>query len=354
MLQQRHQEDAAGAATVLVTGGSGFVASHCISQLLASGFRVKTTVRSQAGEERVREVHAEDGTELSSSLSFVNANLSADPGWEHAVDGCSYVLHVASPLPSAAPKNENEIIEPALGGTMRVLRAAHRAGVRRVVLTSSFAAISHPRIGHAGPYTEADWTDPVAPGVSAYTKAKILAEKAAWDFVRQRGAPELAVVNPAVVLGPMLSPNCSTSILLIKRMLDGGLPFAPQLCYGIADVRDVADLHIRAMLDPAARGERFIAVSGKSMSIIEIGNLIRSQLGQRASRVAKYEAPNWAIRLLALVHPTAKQVKSGLGERRDGSNDKARSVLGWAPRSNEEAIMATCDSLLRLKLVKQA
>lgn len=212
--------------------------------------------------------------------------------------------------------------------------------------------MSYARDMDTAEFTEADWSDLSIPTLTAYGRSKTLAEKDAWDFVRQKGGPELTAVNPTVILGPVMCPDYSPSISLIQRMLDGNLPLAPKLSYGIVDVRDVADLHIRAMTDPAANGERFVAIAGETMSIYEIARVLRSRLGAHGAKAPRFEMPNWAMRLLALVSPAANQVTSDLGKERRAGNEKARSLLGWSPRSNEEAIMATCESLLRLKLVK--
>jgi len=237
-------------STVLVTGGSGFIASRCILKLLAAGHQVRTTVRSLKREGEVRALLKQDGSEPRERLSFVAADLEHDAGWPQVVDGCEYVLHVASPLSAGAPRNEDELIVPAREGTLRVLRAARDAGVRRVVLTSSFAAIAYGQPPRRAPFDETNWTDPRGRDVSAYAKSKTLAERAAWDFLaREGGGLELAAVNPVVVLGPVLGSDYSASIQLVKRLLDGG-PGCPQLQLGLVDVRDVADLHLSAMTHP--------------------------------------------------------------------------------------------------------
>src|SRR4051794_39885811 len=265
---------------VLVTGGSGFIGAHCIKRLHEDGFRVRTTVRSLAREGEVRDMVG-DGP-----LEVVTADLTADDGWAEAVAGCAFVLHVASPFPLGQPKNEDELIVPARDGALRVLRAARDAGVQRVVLTSSFAAI---RYGHGHPdtvYDETSWTDVDGEGVSAYAKSKTIAERAAWDFVGGEGASlELAVVNPVAVLGPLLGSDLSTSIELVKRLIDGSMPGTPKVAYGLVDVRDVADLHVRAMTEPAAAGERFLAIGEDFRWISEIGGGGGGGAPARARRV---------------------------------------------------------------------
>ncbi len=194
---------------------------------------------------------------------------------------CDYVLHVASPFPAKVPDDENELIIPAREGALRVLRASRDAGVKRVVLTSSFAAIGYGQKPQSKPFDETNWTDPAGEGVTAYVKSKTLAERAAWDFIaREGGSLELSVVNPVGVFGPVLGPDYATSILLVQRMMDGALPGLPRLCFGVVDVRDVVDLHLRAMTNPAAKGERFLAVAGDFMWIVEIAKVSESANGR--------------------------------------------------------------------------
>src|SRR6266852_3296250 len=226
-------------STILVTGGSGFIGSHSILQLLAAGHRVRTTVRRLQREGEVRAMLKEGGAEPGDRVSFAAADLENDAGWAEAAAGCDFVLHVSSPLPPSVPKHEDELIVPAREGTLRVLRASRDAGVKRVVLTSSFAAIGYGHKVRETPFTEADWTDPNGDDVAPYTKSKTLAERAAWDFLaREGGSLELSVINPVGVFGPVLGPDYSASILLVQKMMDGAMPGAPQLYFGAVDVRD--------------------------------------------------------------------------------------------------------------------
>src|SRR5277367_3314539 len=258
-------------STILVTGGSGFIASHSILQLLAAGHQVRTTVRNLKREGDVCALLKEGGIEPGNRLSFIAADLENDAGWPEAVAGCEYVLHVASPLPPNVPKHEDELIVPAREGTLRVLRASRDAGVKRVVLTSSFAAIGYGQKPQKTPFNETTWTDPNGDDVLPYVKSKTLAERAAWDFIANEGGGlELSVVNPVAVFGPVLGPDYSTSILIVQRLMDGAMPGCPQLYFGVVDVRDVAGLHILAMTDPAAKGERFLAVAGAFMSMLDV------------------------------------------------------------------------------------
>lgn len=342
-------------STVLVTGGSGFIGSHAILQLLAAGHQVRTTVRSLKREGDVRAMLKEGGAEPGDRLSFVVADLENDAGWPQAVAGCDYVLHIASPFPSSLPKHEDELIAPAREGALRVLRAARDAGVRRVVLTSSFAAVGYGQKVHAAPFNENHWTDLAGDDVLPYVKSKTVAERAAWDFIaREGGALELSVVNPVGVFGPVLGPDYSTSILLVQRLMDGAMPGCPQLSFGVVDVRDVADLHIRAMTHPAAKGERFLAVAGDFMSIRDIAKVLKKRMGASAKRVPTWPLPNWLVRLAALRDPAVKQILPELGKPKNATSEKATRVLGWEPRSNEEALVATAESLLRLGLLKES
>jgi nucleoside-diphosphate-sugar epimerase len=339
--------------SVLVTGGSGFVGAHCVLQLLDAGYRVRTTVRSLTREDDVRAMLKTGGAEPGEALTFFAADLTSDAGWPDAVAGCDFVLHVASPFPQSAPKHEDELIIPAREGTLRVLRAARDAGVKRVVSTSSFAAIGYGEIPADRPFSEGDWTDPNGAHVSAYAKSKNVAERAAWDFIADGdGALELSVVNPVAVLGPVLWPDLSTSIQLVQRLMDRGMPGLPRLSFGIVDVRDVADMHLRAMTNPAAKGERFLAIAGDFMTIEEIARVLRARMGDAGARVPTRVLPNWMVRLASLTDPSLRQVVPELGKSKSATNEKARRLLGWAPRSNEDSIVATAESLTRLGLLK--
>jgi nucleoside-diphosphate-sugar epimerase len=344
-------------ARVLVTGGTGFIGAHCLIQLLAAGHETRATVRDLKRESDVRAMLRHGGAgEVGERLKLFRADLNADAGWAEAADGCDYVLHVASPFPSTVPKDENELIAPARDGALRVLKAARDASVKRVVLTSSFAAI-----GYGAPkdrtalFTEEDWTNLNDPTVQPYQKSKTIAERAAWDFLaREGGGIELAVVNPALVLGPLLGADNSTSILLISRLLDGSLPGCPDLSFGVVDVRDVADLHLKCMTDPAARGERFLAVGGDFVSMCEIAQMLKEGASDIARKVPTRTLPNWLMRAVGLFDSQVKGILPELGKRKNASNEKARRLLGWAPRSPREAVLATTRSLSELGLVKAA
>ena len=340
-------------STILVTGGSGFIGSHTILQLLAAGHRVRTTVRSLSREPEVRALLRSGGAPKAGELSFFAAELLKDEGWREAATGCDYVLHIASPFPPSIPAHEDELIIPAREGALRVLRASRDAGVKRVVLTSSFAAVGYGQKARETPFNESDWTDPQGADVTPYVKSKTLAERAAWDFIKKEGGGlELAVVNPVGVFGPALGPDYSTSIMIVQRLMDGAVPGCPRLYFGVVDVRDVADLHIRAMTHPAAKGERFLAVAGNFLSFVDIARMLKDRMGAAARRVPARQVPDWLVRLAALRDPAVKQVLPELGRKKNATSEKARRVLGWTPRSAEEAITATAESLVRLGLLK--
>ena len=338
---------------VLVTGGSGFVGSHTIVQLLYAGHTVRTTVRSLKREENVRAMLRDAGTDPGGRLSFFAADLERDHGWAAAAAECDYVIHVASPMPLAAPKTEDEVIVPARDGVLRVLKAARDAMVRRVVLTSTCGAIYYGHPPQNAPFDETSWTN-LDGEMSAYVKSKALAERAAWDFMTaEGGALELSVVNPSGIFGPVLGADFSTSIELVKRLMKGA-PGCPQLYFGVVDVRDVADLHLRAMTHPAAKGERFIAVSGEAMSMLDIAKVLKARLGDAAKKVSTRRLPNWLVRIVALFDPSMRQLVPLLGKIRNATSAKAERVLGWNPRSREDAIVATAESLVRFGIVDSA
>ncbi|HWD81753.1 MAG TPA: NAD-dependent epimerase/dehydratase family protein, partial [Kribbella sp.] len=262
---------------VLVTGGSGYLATHLIARLLRDGLDVRTTVRSTTRAASVRDAVRRGGAD-DTRLRFVEADLMSDDGWKAAVDGCAEVHHVASPIPAVQPEDPDELIVPAREGTLRVLRAARDAGARRVVLTSSFAAVGYtPKPG--AEYTEDDWTDPDTPGLAPYPRSKAIAERAAWDLMRDAGT-ELVVVNPTAIFGPTLTTDLRSSTQLIKMILDGSMEVVPRARFGVVDVRDVADLHVRAMANPDAAGNRFLAVSNDpATSFLEVSQLLHNRLG---------------------------------------------------------------------------
>jgi nucleoside-diphosphate-sugar epimerase len=294
------------------------------------------------------------GADPGDRLSFATADLEKDAGWREAVAGCAYVLHVASPFPPGIPKREDDLIVPAREGARRVLRASRDAGVKRVVLTSSFAAIGYGHKTQTAAFNETDWTDPDADGVTAYAKSKTLAERAAWDFMASEGRDlELSVVNPVGIFGPVLGPDLSTSTLIVQRLMDGALPGCPRIFFGVVDVRDVADLHLRAMTHPAASGQRFLAVAGDFIAFLDVAKILKAGMGDTARRVPTRQLPDLVLRIASLFEPSVKLVLPELGVRKNATNEKARRMLGWTPHSNEGSVIATAESLLQLGLLKK-
>ncbi|HTE10202.1 MAG TPA: aldehyde reductase [Chitinophagaceae bacterium] len=338
---------------VLVTGGTGFVGVHCILQLLQKNYTVKTTVRSLSRKNEVLEMLKTGGIHSFDKIEFVETDLTRDSNWDKAVEHCEYVLHVASPIGLRVPKDENEMIIPAVGGTLRVLKAARDAGVKRVVMTSNFGAVGYSHTDSTKIITEECWTDPEEKGLSVYNKSKVLAEKAAWDFIsREGGGLELSVINPMGIFGPSLGPDLSSGFELLKKVLDGSMKRIPNITLGIVDVRDVADLHIRAMTNPAAKGQRFLALAGGILSLPQIARLLKDTMGNSAKHVSTKKLPDWVVRITALFNPVAKNLAPMLSRYRDASNGKAIKLLGWKPYTNEEAILATAESLIKFGAVK--
>lgn len=337
---------------VLVTGGSGFIAGHLILQLLEHGYLVRTTVRSLHRENAVRQVLNDAGMVDGESLSFVAADLTDDAGWAEAVAGVDVVAHVASPVLPGHVDNEDDVIVPAREGTLRVLRAARGAGVRRVVLTSAFHAVGwgHPHDEQV--FTEEDWTVLDGPGVDAYAKAKTLAERAAWDFVGdQDGTPELVTMLPVAVMGPVMGAGISGANQIVQSMLTGTMPGFPDIHIPIVDVRDVAAAHVAAIETPAAAGQRFLLSNGSALPMREIGNVLSAHLGAAAAKVPNRRIPGFVVQLGALFSSELRSVAPDLGYARRTSNEKARRVLDWQPRSPEEAIVAAGQSMVTGQLV---
>jgi dihydroflavonol-4-reductase len=324
------------AQTVLVTGGSGYLGGWCLVELLRRGYRVRTTVRNLSREAEVRATLAPE-VDAGDRLTVLAADLNDDAGWPQAVEGCDYVLHVASPFPAQQPKDPDELIVPAREGTLRVLAASLDAGVRRVVVTSSVAAITGGDKPASGPLTEQNWSDPDNPNLSPYARSKTIAERAAWDFMAERDATaKLATVNPGAILGPVLSEDRSYSLQAIERLL-GGMPGVPRIGFSFVDVRDVADLEIRAMTAPEASGERFIATE-RFLWMAEVAATLRERLGEDAAKVPTRAVPNLVVRAMGLFDPGIRSIAGQLGKRTELSSDKARTRLGWTPRPSEDTI----------------
>jgi nucleoside-diphosphate-sugar epimerase len=314
--------------------------------LLKREHSVRTSVRDPSREDAVRASLAAAGVDPVDRLTVVTADLSRDEGWAEAVAGCDHVLHIASPFPPAQPKDPDELIVPARDGALRVLKASLDAGVKRVVMTSSVAAVRHGRAASSDrPYDETDWTDGADTKRTPYVRSKTIAERAAWDHVRAAGAEDrLATVNPGAIVGPVLSDDRSFSLQVIERLL-AGMPAMPRLGFTFVDVRDVADLHIRAMTDPAAGGQRFLATD-RFLWMQDVAAILRDRLGPDAAKVPSRVAPNLMVRAMALFDPSIRSVVSDLGKSAAYSSQKARSTLGWSPRPIEDSIADSARSLI--------
>lgn len=334
-------------ATVAVTGIGGFVGRHVALLLLRQGYDVRGTVRDLARKEEIEgSIRAAGGTE-GRRLAFVEADLLGERGWAEAFVGVSHVLHTASPFPARLPADEADLIGPARDGTLRVLQAAHLAGVRRVVLTSSVAAVIYGA-GRA-PFTETDWTDPQSPLATPYYRSKTFAEHAAWDYAAENGL-ELAVVNPGMVLGPLLGREIGTSVAVVRNLLRGGYPALPRFSVPVVDVRDVADAHVRAMTVAGAAGERFL-IAAETLSLADMASVLRRRFPEHAAKLPKFILPNWLAGLAAPFDAGLRLLVRELGRDSRISNEKARRVLGWQPRTAETAVTAGAESLIAAGLV---
>ncbi len=336
------------AGHVFVSGGSGYIAGFLIRQLIAEGWQVNTTIRNLAREADVRAWLNVDN----SKLKFFAADLLSDAGWAEAMAGCSHAAHVASPLPTNAPKHADELITPAREGALRALRFAKEAGIKRFVMTSSVAAIAYGHGGSKHHFTEADWTNPDSPDAYAYVKSKTIAERAARDWVAAN-APDLefVTVNPSLVLGPLLAADFSTSLEAIKKLIEGSMPGLPRIGFSVVDVRDVADLHVRCLTAPNMAGERFIA-AGPFLWLGDVAAILKSRLGQQARKVPTRTLPNVLVKLFALLDPVVKQVVGELDNVRDASSQHAMDVLGWKTRDPAQSILDTARDMIRLGIVK--
>ncbi|OFI49734.1 3-beta hydroxysteroid dehydrogenase [Floricoccus tropicus] len=338
---------------VLVTGGTGFLATNIIIQLLEKGYDVKTTVRNLSGKDKIITTLESNNVANIDMLSFAEADLSSDENWLEAMKDRDYVLSVASPVFFEIPKDENEVMKPAIEGIKRILRNARDAGVKRVVMTSNFGAIGFSQKNSLVPTTENDWTNPEETGLSAYEKSKLLAEKAAWDFIKNEGnGMEFTTVNPVAIFGPALSNHLSGSFDLFNMLLDGKTKAYPNLPLNIVDVRDVADIHIRAMITPQANGQRFIASADGQISMEEIAKIIKEKRPQLSNKVTKRIIPNWIINASALFSKQAKEGKLMLSISRNVSNDKTKNILGWkSTRTNKDIILSSIDSMVNNNLI---
>lgn len=334
---------------VLVTGGSGFIAVHIILKLLKQGYRVRTTLRTISRQDEVKSMLAQGGVTDFENLEFIKADLTSDRNWMGAATGATYVIHVASPTPATRPDDGDEMVKMAVDGTLRVMKAAKAAGVKRVVLTSASGAIISGHKSHPEIFTEEDWTD-LSGDIDAYQRSKTMAEHAAWEFAKKENM-ELSAVNPAAVMGPVLGQDFSHSNQVVHLMLTGKMPFLLKAGFDCVDVRDVADLHLLAMIRSEAVGERFLATTGENLTYKEEAKILKRCLGSTAKKVPTKEIPNFIVRFLALFIKDLRMPAKFLGQNTACSNAKAKKLLGWQPRSAEEAIIATAKSMVELGLI---
>ncbi|MEL6365257.1 MAG: aldehyde reductase [Pseudomonadota bacterium] len=341
--------------TVLVTGASGFIALHCIAELLRKGYTVRGSVRSANREGEVRQAVMRAAPE-GGDLSFVRLDLTEDEGWRDAAEGCDYVLHVASPFPVVTPSDENDLIRPAVDGALRALKAAAAAGVKRTVLTSSVAAVAYGHPWTEGRvFTEDDWSDPDGPAhIGAYEKSKTFAERAAWEFMEtpEAGEMELAVINPGAVIGPILSSDSGTSNELVRQLMARALPACPRIGFTAVDVRSVADAHVLAMTKPEAAGKRFICVSDQ-LWMRDIALVLDQHYGPKGWRIPTGRLPDFVPRIASIFNPALRQVTPRLGQMAVADSGRLRQELQWTPRPMEQAIVDAADSLIEFGVVKQ-
>lgn len=330
---------------VLVTGGTGFLGLRLILELLKRDYDVKTTIRKDSGKDRILKVLKEQQVTNLQNLSFIKADLSSDENWNEAMRDREFVFSVASPVFFGKIKSEADAIKPALSGTMRVLKAANQAHVKRVVMTSNFGAIGFTK--KSGLTTEKDWTDVSVTGLSVYEKSKLLAERQAWNYINKPAVDlEFVTVNPVAIMGPSLDKHVSGSFDLLKNLVQGQR--MPNLPLNVVDVRDVVDLHIKAMETPEANGERFIATEDGQISMKEIASLIQNKRPSLAKKVTFKFIPSWIINFGAHFNKRAKEGKLMMDMNRNVSNKKAKNVLKWqAISSNEESVLASIDSLIK-------
>lgn len=338
---------------VLVTGGSGYIASNIIIQLLQQGYAVRATVRSLNKIERVKNIMITGGINSLDDLSFIETDLSSENNWDKAMEGVSYVVHTASPTPKLNFTNEREMIDPAVNGVLYVLKAARDAKVKRVVLTSAYGAIFAGHENRTTPYTEKDWSNLESKNIFPYQKSKTLSERAAWEFIEEEGnGLELATVNPVGVMGPILTSDYSHSNIQIQQLLDGEVKAVPNVDSGYVDVRDVASLHLLAMTSPKAAGERFLATTGETLSMLDLANILREAFPNYAAKLPTKKIPNAVLKAAAIADPKLRMLASLTGKYAETSNQKAKELLGWQPRPAREAILATAQSMIDLGIVK--
>lgn len=336
---------------VLVTGATGFVGQHCILQLLQKGYEVRGSVRKYTKSQRVRDIVVQHlGTD--EGLDFIQADLNNFESWIDATKDVDYVLHVASPFPLKMPKDPNALIQTAKQGTVNVLKASMHNKVKKVIQTSSVAAIAYGKEELDKVFTEDDWTNVSSKDdTTPYILSKTYAEKAAWGVMHQTGTTmELTAINPALVLGPALEKDLSTSMEIIRKMMKGHFPGYPSIGFSIVDVRDVAKLHIKAMETPGLSGERFICAD-KFMWFGEISSVLQQHFPNYKRKLPKRQVPNWALKFFAKFDGSAESILSDLDKKREVSNQKAKTMLNWKPIDSEASIIAAAESLIQLGVV---
>ncbi|WP_238882938.1 aldehyde reductase [Clostridium sp. YIM B02551] len=338
-----------GKELVLVTGGSGFIAVHIILKLLSQGYRVRTTLRTLSRQDEVKSMLAQGGVTDFENLEFIHTDLTSDKNWMEAVTGATYVIHVASPTPATRPDDGDEMVKMAVDGTLRVMKVAKAAGVKRVVLTSASGAVLAGHKSHPEIFTEEDWTN-LSADIDAYQRSKTMAELAAWEFAKKENM-ELSAINPTAVMGPILGQDFSHSNQIIRAMLNGKMPFLLKAGFDCVDARDVADLHLLAMTRSEAVGERFLATTGENLTYKEEAKMLKRCLGSTAEKVSTKEMPNFVVKFLATFNKDLRMPATFLGKNTACSNAKAKKLLGWQPRSAEEAIIATAKSMVELGLI---
>lgn len=334
---------------VLVTGGSGFIAVHIILKLLNQGYRVRATLRTISRQDEVKSMLARGGVTDFVNLEFIQTDLTSDRNWMEAATGAAYVVHVASPTPATRPDDGDAMVKMAVDGTLRVMKAAKAERVKRVVLTSASGSVIAGHKSHPELFTEEDWTD-LSSDIDAYQRSKTMAERAAWEFAKKENM-ELSAVNPVAVMGPVLGQDYSHSNQIIKAMLAGKMPFLLKAGFDCVDARDVADLHLLAMTRPEAVGERFLATTGENLTYKEEAEILQRSLGSTAKKVSTKVMPNSLVKFLALFIKDLRMPATFLGQNTACSNAKAKKLLGWQPRSAEEAIIATAKSMVELGLI---